>query len=121
MTNGLRTLVTRRAGPAVRSAMVGRIERVQGERTPAAFDEETLALWYELGRAYAEAGRGVAGLEARSHGGLRGGGAGAALGAGFRDGVGRAFRARDPARGGAGMRRRNVLAGAAAAAEAGRA
>ena len=37
---------------------MGRIERVQGERTPAAFDEETLALWYELGRAYAEAGGG---------------------------------------------------------------
>src|SRR3712207_3138935 len=58
MTNGLRTLVRRRAGPAVRSVMVGRIERVQEERTPAHTDEETLALWYELGRAYAEAGGG---------------------------------------------------------------
>ena len=37
---------------------MGRIERVQGGRTSAAFDEETLALWYELGRAYAEAGGG---------------------------------------------------------------
>src|SRR4028119_2320660 len=58
MTNGLRALVTRRAGPAVRSVMVGRIERVQGGRTSAVPDEETLALWYELGRAYAEAGGG---------------------------------------------------------------
>src|SRR3712207_7539542 len=58
MTNGLRTLVTRRAGPAARSVMVGRIERVQEERTPALFDEETLALWYELGQAYGEAGGG---------------------------------------------------------------
>jgi hypothetical protein len=38
--------------------MVGRIERVQEERTPAAYDEETLALWYELGRAYGDAGGG---------------------------------------------------------------
>ena len=51
-------MVTRRAGPEVRSVMVGRIERVQDERTSAGFDEETLALWYELGRAYAEAGGG---------------------------------------------------------------
>jgi len=35
--------------------MVGRIERVQSPRTPAA-DEETLALWYELGRLYSESG-----------------------------------------------------------------
>lgn len=38
--------------------MVGRIGRVQGPRTPETFDEETLALWHELGRAYAEAGGG---------------------------------------------------------------
>jgi hypothetical protein len=38
--------------------MVGRIERVQGGRTSAVPDQETLALWYELGRAYAEAGGG---------------------------------------------------------------
>src|SRR5215212_3601522 len=37
--------------------MVGRIERVQSPRTPAA-DEETLALWYELGRLYGESGGG---------------------------------------------------------------
>src|SRR5829696_7512950 len=37
--------------------MVGRIERVQSPRTPAA-DEETLALWYELGRLYSESGGG---------------------------------------------------------------
>jgi hypothetical protein len=51
-------LVTRRAGPEVRSVMVGRIERVQGGRTSAVPDEETLALWYEFGRAYAEAAGG---------------------------------------------------------------
>jgi len=38
--------------------MVGRIERVHGGRTSAVPDEETLALWYELGRAYSEAGGG---------------------------------------------------------------
>jgi len=38
--------------------MVGRIERVHGGRTSAVLDEETLALWYELGRAYSEAGGG---------------------------------------------------------------
>src|SRR5215213_3112559 len=37
--------------------MVGRIVRVQRPRTPAA-DEETLALWYELGRLYSESGGG---------------------------------------------------------------
>ena len=51
-------MVTRRAEPAVRLIMVGRIERVQDRRTSAPFDEETLALWYELGRAYGEAGGG---------------------------------------------------------------
>src|SRR5215211_7134806 len=35
--------------------MVGRIERVQRPRTPAD-DEETLTLWYELGRLYSESG-----------------------------------------------------------------
>jgi hypothetical protein len=39
--------------------MVGRIERVQRPRTPAAEDEENLALWYELGRLYAESGGGA--------------------------------------------------------------
>jgi len=38
--------------------MVGRIERVQRPRTPAPTDGETLALWYELGRLYAESGGG---------------------------------------------------------------
>jgi len=38
--------------------MVGRIGRVQEWRTPDASSEEALALWYELGRAYAEAGGG---------------------------------------------------------------
>src|SRR5215204_1383050 len=38
--------------------MVGRIEIVQRPRTPAASDEETLALWYELGRLYSESGGG---------------------------------------------------------------
>jgi hypothetical protein len=51
-------LVTRRAGPEVRSVMVGRIERVQGGHKSAGPDEETMALWYELGRAYSEAGGG---------------------------------------------------------------
>ncbi len=37
---------------------MGRIERVQRPRTPAAPDEETLALWYELGRLYSEAAGG---------------------------------------------------------------
>jgi hypothetical protein len=36
--------------------MVGRIEGVQRPRTPAPTDGETLALWYELGRFYAESG-----------------------------------------------------------------
>src|SRR5215212_63873 len=36
--------------------MVGRIERVQQPRIPAATDEATLALWYELGRLYSESG-----------------------------------------------------------------
>ena len=39
--------------------MVSRIERVQRPRTPAAEDEENLALWYELGRLYAESGGGA--------------------------------------------------------------
>jgi len=39
--------------------MVGRIERVQRPRTPAAENEENLALWYELGRLYAESGGGA--------------------------------------------------------------
>ena len=37
---------------------MGRIERVQGGRTSAVPDEETLTLWHELGRAYSEAGGG---------------------------------------------------------------
>jgi hypothetical protein len=36
--------------------MVGRIEGVHCPRTPAPTDGETLALWYELGRFYAESG-----------------------------------------------------------------
>jgi hypothetical protein len=38
--------------------MVGRIEGVHCPRTPAPTDGETLALWYELGRFYAESGGG---------------------------------------------------------------
>jgi len=38
--------------------MVVRIELVQRPRTPAAPDEETLSLWYELGRLYSEAAGG---------------------------------------------------------------
>jgi len=38
--------------------MVGRIECVQPPRTSAIPDEETLALWYELGRLYSESGGG---------------------------------------------------------------
>jgi hypothetical protein len=38
--------------------MVGRIGCVQRRRSPAATDEETLALWYELGRLYSESGGG---------------------------------------------------------------
>ena len=37
---------------------MGRIEIVQRPRTPEAPDEETLALWYELGRLYSESGGG---------------------------------------------------------------
>ena len=37
---------------------MGRIERVQRPRTPAARNEEDLVLWYELGSLYAESGGG---------------------------------------------------------------
>ena len=36
---------------------MGRIERVQPPRTSRVPDEDTLALWYELGRLYSESGR----------------------------------------------------------------
>jgi hypothetical protein len=39
--------------------MMGRIECVQPPRTSAVPDEETLALWYELGRLYSESGGGA--------------------------------------------------------------
>src|SRR5919107_2684299 len=39
--------------------MVGRIERVHRPRTPAVENEENLALWYEMGRLYAESGGGA--------------------------------------------------------------
>jgi hypothetical protein len=39
--------------------MVGRIGIVQRPRTPAVENEDHLALWYELGRLYAESGCGV--------------------------------------------------------------
>src|SRR5919199_3856869 len=39
--------------------MVGRIECVQRPRTSTVTDEETLALWYELARVYAESGGGA--------------------------------------------------------------
>jgi hypothetical protein len=39
--------------------MVGRIEIMQRSRTPDTRDEENLALWYELGRLYAESGGGA--------------------------------------------------------------
>src|SRR5918997_168648 len=58
-------------------------------------------------------------MEARAHGGLRGRGAGAALGAGLRDGVGWTFGARYPDRRRARLRGRGLLAGEAAAAQAG--
>jgi hypothetical protein len=51
----VRTLATLR-GPSV---MVGRIGIVQRPRTPAAENEESLVLWYELGRLYREAGGGA--------------------------------------------------------------
>ncbi len=38
---------------------MGRIEIVQRPRTPAAENEENLALWYELGRLYAQSGGGA--------------------------------------------------------------
>jgi hypothetical protein len=38
--------------------MAGRIVRVQRPRTPVATDDETLALWYELGRLYSESAGG---------------------------------------------------------------
>jgi len=38
---------------------VGRIERVQRPRTSTVLDEETLALWYDLGRLYSESGGGA--------------------------------------------------------------
>ena len=39
--------------------MLGRIGIVQRPRTPGEGDEDTLALWYELGRLYAESGDGA--------------------------------------------------------------
>lgn len=51
-------MVTVWARLEVRLVMVGRIGRVQRPRTSGVFDEETLALWYEIGRAYSEAGGG---------------------------------------------------------------
>src|ERR671910_1169911 len=48
----VRTLATLRGLPV----MVGRIGIVQRPRTPAAENEENLALWYELGRLCREAG-----------------------------------------------------------------
>ena len=51
-------MVSALARAGVWRATVGRIERVQRQRTPAAPDEETLALWYELGRLYSEASGG---------------------------------------------------------------
>ncbi len=51
-------MVTVRARLELCLSMVGRIGRVQNRRTPDASGEETLALWYELGRAYSEAGGG---------------------------------------------------------------
>src|SRR5918993_259158 len=56
--NGLSAFVRARASLRGRTVMVGRIERVQRPRTPAPTDGETLALWYELGRLYAESGGG---------------------------------------------------------------
>src|ERR671916_1674865 len=58
MKNGLRTFVAKRASSEVRPFMVGRIVGVHDGRTSAEFDEEVLALWYGLGRAYSEAGDG---------------------------------------------------------------
>src|SRR5918997_1511505 len=58
MKNGLRTFVAKRASSEVRPFMVGRIVGVHDGRTSAEFDEEVLALWYGLGRAYGEAGGG---------------------------------------------------------------
>ena len=59
MKNGLsafvRTLATLRGLPV----MVGRIGIVQRPRTPAAENEENLALWYELGHLCREAGGGA--------------------------------------------------------------
>ena len=52
---GFRMFVRALASAGGREVTVGRIERVQCPRTPAAPDEETLALWYELGRLYSEA------------------------------------------------------------------
>lgn len=51
-------MVVARARPEVCLSMMGRIGRVQRPRTPDAFEDETLALWYELGRAYSEAAGG---------------------------------------------------------------
>src|SRR5918995_1542327 len=51
----VRTLATLRGLPV----MVGRIGIVQRPRTPAAENEENLALWYELGRLCREAGGGA--------------------------------------------------------------
>src|ERR671917_12523 len=58
MKNGLRTFVAKRASSEVRPFMVGRIVGVHDGRTSAESDEEVLALWYGLGRAYGEAGGG---------------------------------------------------------------
>lgn len=48
-------MVAARARVEVHLSMVGRIGCVQRPRTPEVPDEETLALWYEIGRAYSEA------------------------------------------------------------------
>jgi hypothetical protein len=55
---GFRALVRALASAGIREVTVGRIERVQRPRTSAAPEEETLALWYELGRLYSEAAGG---------------------------------------------------------------
>ena len=51
-------MVTARASDEELIVMVGRIERVKDGRTSEVLDGETLGLWYELGRAYSEAGGG---------------------------------------------------------------
>src|SRR5829696_6073300 len=99
--------------------MVGRIERVQYPRTSATTNEESLALWYELGCLRAVGRRRAACHQTGLYGRLCRRGAGVALGARVRHGLDRTFRRRYT-RGGRIALRRRVVPGAAVEAAAAR-